>query len=178
MLYLVCLALLVLVGAWLVSAYSRFNHLYTQVQDSWNQWAGLTRERNLRLGILANIFSATLPEGSALPQEIFRLLEDSGRALNAVAADGGHNGLNALSEAEKRLRAAVEHSVSELERNDLMQGNRQLLKLCSEMSDSMVQQDQFAHFYNHHAGVYNAALAGPSGRLFAAMLGFSPVERI
>lgn len=178
MVYIVCLALLVVIGAWIVSSYSRFRHLYSQVQDSWNQWADVTRERNLRLAAFANLFSSAMPKDAMLPRDLRRLADDSGRALNALSDGLEPVMLQALGEAEKRLREAMSLSVSRLEQDEAMRANHRLLQLCSEMSVSMVRQDQFAHFYNRYAGMYNSALNSPSGRIFGPLMGFSPVERI
>lgn len=177
MVYLVCLAMFVIVGAWLVSVYTRFHHLYARVQDSWRQWEEATRARNDRLGDFTRLFSAGLPKDALLPRDLRRLAADSARALRAVALPD-QGSLRQLCEYEKSLRQVMASSVNALENNEVLRDDRRLMSLCSEMSVSLVQQEQFARFYNRHAGLYNEALNSPSGRLFGAMMGFFPAGRI
>lgn len=178
MIYLVSLALFVILGAWLVSVYSRFNHLYARVQESWKQWADATKVRNSCLGDFTRRFSAELPKDSVLPRDLRRLLEDSSRALQATTGAPEQGEHQQIGEYEKRLRQAMSSSVSALESSPVMRDDHRLMALCRDMSASLVQQEQFARFYNRHAGLYNEALNSPGGKLFGSMMGFSPVERI
>lgn len=178
MIYLVCLALFVILGAWLVSVYSRFNHLYARVQESWKQWADATKIRNSFLGDFTRRFSAELPKDSVLPRDLRRLLEDSSRALQATTKAPEQGGSQLISKYEKLLRQVMASSVIALENDPVMRDDHRLSALCRDMSVSLVQQDQFARFYNRHAGLYNEALNSPGGRLFGSMMGFSPVERL
>ncbi len=178
MIYLVCLAMFVILGAWLVSVYSRFNHLYARVQESWKQWADATKIRNSFLGDFTRRFSAELPKDSVLPRDLRRLLEDSSRALQATTKAPEQGGSQLIGKYEKLLRQVMASSVIALENNPVMRDDHRLSALCRDMSVSLVQQDQFARFYNRHAGLYNEALNSPGGRLFGSMMGFSPVERL
>lgn len=178
MVYLVCLAMFVILGAWLVSLYSRISHLYGRVQDSWRQWTKATEERNSRLGDFTRLFSEGLPKDALLPRDLRRLADDSARALKAASGMPEHGSLRLITESEKRLRHAMASSLIALESNQKMRDDRRLMSLCSEMSVSLVQQEQFARFYNRHVGAYNDALNSPGGRLFGSMMGFSPMERM
>jgi len=178
MIYLVCLAMFVILGAWLVSVYSRFNHLYARVQESWKQWADATKLRNSFLGDFTRRFSAELPKDSVLPRDLRRLLEDSSRALQATTKAPEQGGSQLISKYEKLLRQVMASSLVALENDPVMRDDHRLSALCRDMSVSLVQQDQFARFYNRHAGLYNEALNSPGGRLFGSMMGFSPVERL
>lgn len=174
--YLIPLALLVAVAAWLTAVFHRLNHLYGQVQSAWVQWSHATRQRNECLGDFAAVFSGYLPQGDMLPRDLRRLTEDSQRALTASPQAPVAGRMLSMGAAERALRRVVGDSVQTLENSDRMRGNQHLLQLCSQMSVTLFQQEQIARSYNRFAADYNQALSAPGGRLVGGLFGFVPVD--
>lgn len=174
--YIIPLALLVAVAAWLTAVFHRLNHLYGQVQSAWMQWSHATRQRNECLGDFTAVFSGYLPQGDMLPRDLRRLTEDSQRALSSSPQAPMAGAMGAVGEAERALRRVVGDSVQTLESSAPMRENQRLLQLCSQMSVTLFQQEQMARSYNRLAADYNQALSAPSGRLVGGIFGFLPVD--
>ena len=178
MAYLVSFALLVALGAWIVGVYNNLEHLRGVVCSCWGQWRRTTHRRNECLNDYVAAFALFMPANAALPQDLRRLVEDSERAL-ALAVEPRWSGEAGMQGgAELVLRRAVVQSLQVVEDTPVMYGHEHLQRLCSSISVCLYQQDQVAASFNHAAQAYNAALASPSARLLAPLLGFARADAL
>ena len=176
--YLVAFALLVAMGAWVVSSYLRLFHLYERVQGAWLQWTDATRLRNECLGDFLQAFASYLPQGDMLPRDMRRWAEDSERALSATAGAPRRGNFAGLGSAERHLRRVVSHSVHTLVTTRNMREDAHLCELCAAMSASLYRQEELAGVYNRSVAEYNSALRAPGARMVAGLFGFAPMAAV
>ncbi len=171
--WLVSLALLVAVTAWVVATYHRLHHLRSQVQEAWLQWERATRLRNACLCSFAPAFEPLAPPTLTLPSELRHAAQDSDHELDFPLpppssephALPGSEFLKPLGERERSLRLLVGDSLRVLDElpGSLQDGSLQ--EQVSRLSASLFQQEQSTQLYNRAVEDYNAALASPSGKL-------------
>ncbi len=171
--WLVSLALLVAVTAWVVATYHRLHHLRTQVQEAWQQWERSTRHRNACLSSFAPAFEHCAPSALALPHELRHAAQDSDHELDYPLppptaephALPSSEFLKPLGERERTLRLLVGDSLRLLDAIPTAPQDAELQTLVSRLSASLFQQEQFTRLYNQAVEHYNEALASPSGKL-------------
>lgn len=178
MVYIVALALLVLVGAWLAAAYARLHHLYGRVQGAWVSWQAATMHRNECLGDFVAVFAGFLPREDMLPRNMRRWVADSHRALQATPAAPLRGTAHLLGDTERCLARSIRSSGHAMESTPLMRDCEQLLGLYQAMAVSRHRQEELTRLYNRSVHDYNTALAEPLTRLLAPVLGFAPVESL
>ncbi len=185
--WLISLALLVAVAAWVVATYHRLNHLRTQVQEAWQQWERSTRHRNSCLSSFAPILALCAPASLALPHELREAVEGSDERLDdkvpQATADGAGSDalprrdfLQPLGEREKELRVLVGDSLRLIDELPLPGADEELPLLVSRLSASLFQQEQHTRLYNRAVEDYNRALATPSGKLVASAFRLQPAS--
>ena len=172
--YIVSLALLVALAAWMVGVYNNLNHLREAVCRCWSQWRVVTQRRNMELKDFASSLSSYVPQESSLPGNLLRLVADSERSLLLSDRPRWCSRHGFLGGAERLLRMTVTQAVQAVE----MQSDSHLQQLCHSVSASLYQQDQVTELFNHAAREYNAALMLPSARILAPVLGFSAVDSL
>lgn len=176
--YLVSLALLVALAAWMVGVYNQLEHLRGVVCHCWGQWRKATQRRNESLRDFAAVFAMFMPPDAALPRDLRRLAEDSERTLALSLEPRWSRSHGFVGEAEKLLRMKVERSVQAVEDSPVMRAHDSLQRLCCSMSVSLYQQEKVAALFNQAAGEYNAALRAPSARLLAPIFGFLAADTL
>lgn len=170
--YLISLALLVAVAAWLVGVYNNLEHLRGVVCNCWMQWSKMTHYRNESLRSFVPVFASFMPEESPLPQLLRSLVADSERSL-AESRELRWGGFQRFSgRTESRLRKAVAESVLLVESSPFMREHDELLRMCSNISASLYQQEQIADLFNRAVREYNKALSSPSARFLGPVFGF------
>lgn len=178
MAYLVSLALLVALAAWIVGIYNNLEHLREVVCNCWGQWRRVTHQRNERLSDFTAELATHLPTGDSLPRELRRMVDDSERSL-ALALEPRWNKVHGfMGRAEQLLRFAAERSVQVVEDSPTLRSHEALQRLCSSMTISLYQQEQATTLFNLAAREYNAALAAPSARFLAPVLGFMAADTL
>lgn len=172
MAYLVSFALLVAVLAWVVGVYNNLEHLRGAVCNCWGQWRKATHRRNECLADFAAVFASFMPQGDSLPRDLRRMAEDSDRSL-ALALEPRWSRMHGfLGGAEQALRKVVDLSVQAVEDSPELRRHEALQRLCTSVTVSLYQQAQIASLFNRAAADYNSALASPSARFLAPVLGF------
>lgn len=174
--YLVSFALLVAFVAWMVGVYNHLVHLRKRVCSTWEQWRLSTHRRNSCLVDFAASFAAFLPQNDSRPQHLRQLAEDSERALSLSPEPRWGRMHGFLGGAEQLLRKSVADSVELVELSPRMQAHEHIQCLCSSLSASLYQQDQYAALFNHAARDYNAALSSWSARLLGPVFGFEAAD--
>lgn len=176
--YLIALALLVLVGAWVVGAFIRLHHLHERVQSAWEKWQSATQHRNDCLGDFVSLFACYLPQEDTLARDMRRWAEDSRRALAALTNAPVLGAGQVLGHAERNLERILRYSGRTVEATPQLRENEQLLGLYQAMAVSHRMQAEEARLYNRSVHDFNAALDEPAMRLLAPTLGFSPMDEI
>lgn len=176
--YVVSLALLVALAAWMVGVYNHLCHLRSAVCVCWGEWRKVTHHRNECLADFAAAFASFVPQGDPLPGSLRRLAADSERslALSREPRWGAQHGF--AGEAESLLRQAVARCVRAVEDSPAMRSHEHLQKLCSGVAVSLYQQDQVSELFDRAAREYNAALRSPSARFLAPLFGFSGADQL
>lgn len=172
MAYLVSFALLVAVLAWVVGVYNNLEHLRGVVCNCWGQWRKATHRRNECLADFAAVFASFMPRGDSLPRDLRRMAEDSERSLALVLEPRWSRKHGFLGGAEQALRHVVDLSVQAVEDSPELRRHEALQRLCTSVTVSLYQQTQTASLFNRAAAEYNSALASPSARFLAPVLGF------
>lgn len=170
--YLISLALLVAVAAWLVGVYNNLEHLRGVVCNCWMQWSKMTHYRNECLRSFVPVLASFMPEESPLPRLLLALVADSEHSL-AESRELRWGPFQQFSgRTESRLRKAVAESVLLVEASPLMREHNELLSMCSNVSASLYQQEQIAALFNRAVREYNKALSSPSARFLGPVFGF------
>lgn len=176
--YLVSFALLVAFAAWIVGVYNQLDHLRHDVCASWLLWCKATHQRNTSLVDFASGFAAFLPQQDSRPRYLKRLADDSEHAVALALEPHWGSSQGCLISAEQVLRRAVADSVAAVETSPEMREHVHLQQLCSRVSSSLYQQDQYAALFDRAAVEYNSALSGISARMLAPVFGFARVETL
>lgn len=178
MAYLVSFALLVALGSWIVGVYNNLEHLRGVVCNCWGQWRRATHRRNECLNDYVAAFAVFMPVNSTLPHDLRRMVEASESSLALAVEPRWSGGAGVPGGGEWLLRRAVAQSLQVVEETPVMRGHEHLQRLCSSISVCLYQQDQVAASFNHAARAYNEALASPSARLLAPLLGFARADAL
>ncbi len=184
--WLISLALLVAVTAWVVATYHRLHHLRSQVQEAWQQWERSTRHRNACLSSFAPAFEHCAPHTLPLPHELRHAAQDSDHELDfplpppepELQTLPTRDFLRPLGERERSLRLLVGDSLRLLDELPILPQDAELQMLASRLSASLFQQEQFTRMYNRAVEDYNNALASPSGKLVASAFRLLPASSL
>lgn len=176
--YLISIALLVALVAWMVGVYNNLEHLREIVCNCWGQWCRVTHFRNECAADFTTAFAAFLPPEDALPRDLRRLTKDSERSLALAMEPRWNEEHGFMGRAEQLLRSSLGRAVQMVEDSPAMREHEPLRLLCSNMAVSLYQQEQVAAMFNHAAREYNAALAVPSARLLAPVFGFRRADTL
>lgn len=178
MMYLVSVALLVALIAWMVRVYNHLAHLREVVCHCWAQWRKATQQRNACLADYTAVFAMLVPQGDPLPRELRRMREDSERSVSLAPEPRWCKVHGFVGGAEFLLRQAVERSMHVAEESPVMRAHESFQRLCSNMAGSLYQQEQVANRFNQAVRDYNAALASPSARFLGPVFGFSVADTL
>lgn len=178
MAYLISLALLVAVLAWVFTTYNHLQHLRTAVLGSWHRWVHATHRRNDCLADVADVFSSLLPQEELFPHHLHRLVGDSERSLKLLQEPGWGGESDFLPGEEWQLQEAARRTLLEAENNPPLRNHESLQLLCNQMSVALNQQEQYTRLFNRAAQEYNAALNHPSGRIVAPIFGFLRAQNL
>ncbi len=170
--YIVSLALLIAVAAWVTAQYQRLQQLRGDVCSAWQQWVAATHRRNACLSDFVSLFSMMLPQGDLLPRSLRRLTSDSEHSLNLATEPHWGAGVHFFPAAEMVLRRAVNDSMETMENSSVMRGHERLQQLCGRMTGAQQRQDALTLRYNRAVQSYNGALDSPSGRMLAPLFRF------
>lgn len=173
--WLVSLGLLTAVLGWLLTVLHRLHHLHRELSQSWAQWVRHTRRRNAALRNFTHALSLAAQDEASAAGELERLAEASDRRLEGSGDDA--QGIE-LRQGEAELEYRLNDAIDAFRLSPQLSTHDRLVDLCAELCLAMKQQTRSTRAYNSCAATFNDALATPSARFAAPLLGYQAVQQI